>query len=304
MSTLDERTVHGLFSSAPPLLMLAALMWGANAVAGKIAAELMSPVTLTFMRWLMACCIIAPLAGPHLARDLAGIRASWRRLLLMGGVGFAGFNLCLYTALNYTTAINASIEQSCMPMVIMLGCFLFLKQRISVLQGIGVALSILGVLVTATRGAPGSILELALNRGDAIMMFAVVIYSGYTIALRNKPQLHWLSLLMCMSVGALLVSGALFAAEVISRGFVMPSPAGWLLIGFTAVFPSLLAQLFFMRGVELVGANRAGVFINLVPIFGAFLAVVVLGEALEGYHVVGLVLVFAGIATAERFARR
>lgn len=292
------------FSNATLLLVLAPLMWGGNAIAGRLAADVMSPVTLTFLRWLMACCIIAPLAGPHLARDLAGIRGSWRRLLIMGGVGFAGFNLALYTALNYTTALNASIEQACMPAVIMLGSYLWMRQRIGTLQCVGVVMSILGVLVTATRGAPASLFELGLNRGDAIMMIAVLIYSGYTIALRNKPALHWMSLLMGMALGALLVSGAVFVVELALRGFVEPGVDGWLIVTFTAVFPSLMSQLFFIRGVELVGANRAGVYINLVPIFGALLAVLVLGERFESYHLVGLVLVFAGITLAERFARR
>jgi drug/metabolite transporter (DMT)-like permease len=289
-----------LNGNATLVLTMAPLMWACNAIAGKIAADLISPVTLTFLRWMMALCILAPIAGPHLARDLGGAIANWRRLFIMGAVGFTGFNLSLYYALNYTTALNVSIEQASMPAVIMLGSFLLARQKVSALQGLGVILSIAGVLFTATRGNPEAILQLDLNRGDAIMMLGVVCYSGFTVALRNKPPLHWLSLMFVMSVGALLAASVVFAAEVAIGGFTPPGPRAWMLVVFTAIFPSLVAQFCFMRGVELVGANRAGMFINLVPIFAAVLAVTLLGEAFHLYHFTGLVLVFAGIAMASR----
>lgn len=289
-----------LYGNAMVVLCLAPLMWACNAIAGRIAADIITPISLTFLRWLFALCLLAPFAAPHLARDLIGVVTHWRWLLLMGGLGFTGFNLSLYYALNYTTALNVSIEQASMPAVIILGSFLLARQRVGLLQGVGVALSIAGVLFTATRGEPGAILALELNRGDAIMMIGVVLYSAFTVALRNKPPLHWLTLLFSMAVGALLAAAVTFTGEVMTVGFTPPGVGGWLLVLFTAIFPSLLAQLFFMRGVELVGANRAGMFINLVPIYVTVLAVTLLGEAFHLYHLVGLALVFSGIALGHR----
>ena len=121
------------------------------------------------------------------------------------------------------------------------------------------------------------------------------------MALRFKPSVHWLSLLFAMALSALLAATPFFVVEVLQGSFAAPTPRGWLIILYTGVFPSLLAQLFFLRGVELIGSNRAGLFINLVPIFGALLAVVILGEDFQSYHLLGLVLVLGGITVAERF---
>ena len=158
-----------------------------------------------------------------------------------------------------------------------------------------------GVVVTATHGAPLALLEAGINRGDAIMMVAVLLYAGYAVALRWKPAVHWLSLLFAMAVAALLCATPAFLVEIATQGWRMPSAQGWLIVAYTAVFPSIVSQLFFIRGVELIGSNRAGLFINLVPIFGALLAVALLGEVFRAYHLLGLVLVIGGILIAERF---
>jgi drug/metabolite transporter (DMT)-like permease len=289
------------FSNAYLLLGLTALFWAGNAIAGRFAAGVITPTTLTFLRWSIATLLIGFLAAPHLRRDLLALRRHWLLVFSLGALGFAAFNLLLYQALNHTTAINVTIEQSAMPVLIMVVNFLAFGQRLRVLPLIGVAATIGGVVVTATRGSPLSLIALDINRGDAIMMGAVVLYAGYTVALRFKPSVHWLSLLFAMAASALLFTVPFFVVEVVGGDFAVPSIEGWLIVAYTAVFPSVLSQLFFMRGVELMGSNRAGVFINLVPIFGSLLAVLLLDEAFRGYHLLGLVLVLGGIALVERF---
>jgi drug/metabolite transporter (DMT)-like permease len=295
---------RGWFGNAYLLLTVTAALWAGNAIAGRLATGVVTPVTLTFLRWVLAALIIGVLARPHLARDLAMLRRHWKLLAALGGLGFAGFNLLLYAALNYTTAINVTIEQSAMPVLIMLVNFVAFRQRIGALQALGVAATIAGVAVTATRGAPLALLDSGVNRGDAIMMFAVLLYAGYAVALRFKPAVHWLSLLFAMALAALVCVTPMFLVEIAVAGFQPLSVRGWLIVLYTAVFPSLVSQLFFLRGVELIGSNRAGLFINLVPIFGALLAVVILGEAFRAYHLAGLVLVLGGIMLAERFRPR
>jgi drug/metabolite transporter (DMT)-like permease len=292
---------RGWFGNAYLLLTVTAVLWAGNAIAGRLAAGVVTPATLTFLRWVLAVALIGVLARPHLARDLATLGRHWKLLAALGGLGFAGFNLLLYEALNHTTAINVTIEQSAMPVLIMLVNFVAFRQRIGALQAIGVGATIAGVVVTATRGDPLALLATGVNRGDAIMMLAVLLYAGYAVALRFKPTVHWLSLLFAMALAALLCVTPVFLAEVAAGGFRVPSMRGWLIVLYTAIFPSLVSQLFFLRGVELIGSNRAGLFINLVPIFGALLAVLVLGEAFRAYHLVGLVLVLGGILLAERF---
>jgi drug/metabolite transporter (DMT)-like permease len=290
--------------NAYTLLTLTTLFWAGNAIAGKLAAGVITPVELTFLRWLVACVLIYHFARPHLARDWPLIRHNWPLLFTLGALGLAAFNFALYGALHHTTAINVTIEQSCMPMLIILANYLFFKQRISALQGVGVLLTVTGVLVTATRGTPFTIFESGVNRGDAIMLLGVLLYGGYTVALRFRPQMHWMSFMLAIAVSALLFSVPFYIFQGVRGGFHMPGPQAWAIIAYTAVFPSLLSQVFFIRGVAMLGANRAGLFINLVPVFGALLAVVLLGERFRLYHLAGMALVLGGIALAERFREK
>lgn len=284
------------------LLTLTTLLWAGNAVAGKLAAGIISPVALTFARWLIACIAFYFFARPHLNSDWPAIRKSLPLLFGLGGLGFSAFNFGLYGALHYTTAINVTIEQSAMPVLIIFANYLFFSMRITGLQGVGVLLTIIGVLVTATRGSPLAVFEIGINRGDAIMMLAVLLYGSYTVALRFRPDIHWTSLMFVLTCSATVFAVPFYAVEILREGFRMPGPEAWAIIAYTAIFPSMVGQLFFIRGVAILGANRAGLFINLVPIFGALLAVLILGESFRAYHMVGLALVLGGIAMAERFA--
>ena len=283
------------------LLTLTTLFWAGNAIAGKLAAGVISPVALTFSRWLIACAVFYIFARPHLIRDWPIVRRHLPLLFTLGALGFSAFNIGFYWALNYTTAINATIEQSAMPVLIIFANYLFFSMRITGLQGIGVLLTITGVLMTVTRGSPLTVFETGVNRGDAIMMLCVLLYGSYTVALRFRPDIHWTSLMFVLTCSATLFALPFYAVEIAGDGFRMPGPDAWAIIAYTAIFPSMLSQLFFIRGVTMLGANRAGLFINLVPIFGAFLAVVILGESFRLYHLAGLTLVLGGIAMAERF---
>jgi drug/metabolite transporter (DMT)-like permease len=286
------------------LLTLTALFWAGNAIAGRLAAGTITPVALTFSRWLIASALFYILARPHLKSDWTTIRRHLPLLFGLGALGLSSFNFGLYWALNYTTAINVTIEQSAMPVLIILANFLFFSQRITRLQALGVLLTISGVLVTATRGAPLAVLETGVNRGDAAMVLCVLLYGGYTVALRFRPDIHWMSLMFVLTFSAMLFAAPFYVFEVVRHGIEIPGLEAWAIIAYTALFPSMLSQLFFIRGVAMLGANRAGVFINLVPIFGALLAVIILGEAFQLYHLAGLLLVLGGIALAERFGAR
>jgi len=283
------------------LLTLTTLLWAGNAIAGKMAAGVISPVALTFARWLIACVAFYFLARPHLKNDWPAIHKSLPLLFGLGALGFSAFNFALYWALHYTTAINVTIEQSAMPVLIIFANYLFFSMRITGLQAIGVLLTIIGVLVTATRGSPLAIFEIGINRGDAVMMLAVLLYGSYTVALRFRPDIHWTSLMFVLTCSAAIFALPFYAVEILRDGFRMPGPEAWAIIAYTAIFPSMVSQIFFIRGVAILGANRAGLFINLVPIFGALLAVLILGESFRPYHMVGLALVLGGIAVAERF---
>lgn len=296
--------VQRAFGNAYLLLPFAMLCWGANATVGKLAAPEMTPITLTFLRWVGAVSVMLVVAWPFLRKDWPMLRREWKTVLALGASGFALFNMTFYWALHHTSAINVAIEQAAMPALIIVGNFLLFRQTVRGIQVLGISITFVGVAVTVFRGDLQALLAAELNRGDAIMVLALILYSAYAVGLRFKPNMHWLSLLAGMSVGSLLTMLPFIAWEAAANGIVLPGINGWLMVAFIVLFPSLIAQLFFMRGVELIGANRAGVFINLVPIFGAVLAVAILGEPLELYHFVGLALVMGGIAIAEKFAPR
>lgn len=281
------------------LLLLTTLLWGGNAVAGKLAVGHVSPMTLVFFRWAMAVVILLPIGGRAFVEDWPVIRRHLLLLLILGACGFSLFNVIFYAALNYTTAINVSIEQASMPILIIVANFLFFRLRIGWLQALGVLLTIVGVILTASHGDPTLLLKLNLNFGDAIMLIAVVLYSGYSVGLRLKPALQWQSLMLALSIAALLVSVPFFIWEVASGTAIFPDGQGWAITLYTALGASVISQVTYIRGIELIGANRAGLFINLVPIFGTLLSILILGEDFHLYHAIALALVFGGIWLAE-----
>jgi drug/metabolite transporter (DMT)-like permease len=147
-------------------------------------------------------------------------------------------------------------------------------------------------------------LTLELNYGDAIMLVAVFLYSGYSVGLRLKPAMHWQSLMLALSVAALVTSLPFFVWEIAAGKVIVPDARGWTVIVYTAIGASVISQITYIRGNELIGANRAGLFINLVPIFGTLLSVLIVGETFQLYQALALVLVVGGIGLAEYSGRK
>jgi len=282
-------------------LTIAPLLWGGNAVAGKLATHDWLPHTLVAARWFAATLLLLLLSLPYLRGEWGTIKANWKLLFALGA-GMCTFNIFMYTALNHTSAINVSIEQAAMPIIILMANFLLFSQRSSALQIIGLLLSVVGVLVTTTAGHPLSFFTSGMNIGDAYMLFGVCFYSAYTIGLRWKPKLHWLVFMLVIAISASIVSVPVAIVENTRHTFTMPSFEGWIVLAYIVICPSIISQICFARGVELIGGNRAAPFINLVPIFGSLLAILILREQLHWYHVVGLALVIGGIWLAEKFA--
>ena len=293
-----------MHKTAYPLLLLTMLFWGGNAVAGKLAVGHVSPMLLTTARWGFALIILCAIGWPRLAADWPKVRRNAFYLTALGAVGFSIFNIALYSAVIYTTAINVSIEQAAIPMLIFAANFVLFRLRVTWAQILGFALSLAGIALTAGHGDPTRLLTLDVNLGDALMLVGLVAYAGYTVALRVKPDIHWQSLMIALTAGAFVASLPFLVAEYWAGVAILPDALGWGVIAYTVVFPSILAQIFYIRGVELIGANRAGLFINLVPIFGTLLSIVLLGEAFYAYHAVAMAMVLGGIWLAETSGRR
>ena len=286
------------------LLLATTLFWAGNAIAGKLAVGHVSPMLLNLARWVFMLSILLAVGRRHLARDWRTIGRHSRFLLFAGAIGFTGFSVAMYSALLYTSATNVSIEQGGVPLFVFLASYLLFGMRTAPGQIAGFLLSFVGVVVTATNGDIRSLHHLTMNFGDALMLLAIIAFGLYTAIVRRKPDLHWMSLMTALCTGAVASGIPFVAAEALSGAMIMPDRQGWLIIAYAVIFPSLLAQAFYVRAVELIGPNRAGVFINFLPVWGAALAVVILGEAFRMHHAVALVLVVAGVLLAEVSGRR
>ena len=291
------------------LLVLCTAFWGANVVAGKAAVGNVDPYILTVLRWSGALLIVLPFALRPLRRDWPALRAKWWLLLFYGALGFGTFNALCYIAAYYTTGFNIGLDQVTINIFVMLLSFMFFRTRVKLLQVVGVAITIAGVALTVSHGDLRRVLALDVNFGDLLVLLASLGYAIYSICLRWRPQTDWRSFLVVTFIGAILASLVFVVVAGGGIGRMAESvrtitPLGWLLAAYTMIFPSILSQMFYVRGVELIGANRASLFINLIPLFGAVGAVLILGEKLEAFHLIAAALVIAGIVLAEWSARR
>ena len=248
----------------------------------------------------MALIPILITARHSLRQDWPALRARWIYLAVMGAAGYTVFVALFYVAAHHTSALNLSIIQGAIPALVLIGARVFLGVRFGALQALGALVTMLGVVVIAAQGDPAKLKALAFNSGDVLMIVASVLYAGYTVGLRQRPHVSGVSMLAAMAVAAFLTSLPLMIWEVMSGGFLWPGGGGLLVLAFVALGPAFIAQLTFMRGVELIGPGRAGVFVNLVPVFGAIMAVVILSEPFALYQVLALLLVVGGIAIAQR----
>jgi drug/metabolite transporter (DMT)-like permease len=281
------------------LLTLTALCWGANAIFGRLAVGEVSPMAMTMLRWLLVLALVAAVAQSHVRRDWPLLRRHLRFLATMGALGFTGFNAVYYVAAHYTTAVNIGIIQGSIPVFVLIGAFLAYRTAVTPLQIGGVVVTVLGVMLVGSGGDLARVAALAINRGDLLMVVACLLYAGYTVGLHRRPAVAALSLFTMLAAAALLASLPLVALEAAAGQLQWPTATGWIIVVLSVLFPSLLAQMFFIRGVELIGPGRAGVFINLVPVFASILAVAILGESFAAFQAVALGLVLGGIWLSE-----
>jgi drug/metabolite transporter (DMT)-like permease len=285
------------------LLPLTMMCWAGNAVAGRMAVGEVSPMAIVCLRWLI---VVVALVFATRGRFLAEVRTAqgnWKVILAFAFFGFTGFNALFYQSALYTSAINIGVIQGTMPVFVMLGSLAAFRTPIRPVQLLGLVVTLAGIAVTVGRGDLDALRKLDVNIGDVGIVVASVLYSAYSVALRNRPPIPPLTFFSAMSVAAFATSLPLLGYEVLSGTVIWPTPKGWALLAFIGLFASLLAQLMFMRAVEMIGPPRAGLFINLVPIFAALMGIGLLGETFAPYHAVALALVLGGIWIAERKRR-
>lgn len=290
-------------ANAYVLLVLTTLSWGANAVAAKMSVGEMSPMLLTLLRWFGVVILLAIFARGRVSAEWPVLRRHAGRIFIMGALGFSVFNTMMYVAAQHTQAVNIGILQGSIPIFVLLGAFAAYRTPVRGVQVLGVAVTMLGVAIVASKGDLGRLAALELNRGDMLIVFACMLYAGYTVALRSRPPLSGLAMFAGLATAAFLTSIPIAAYEYAAGDFQAPTLKGWAIVAFVSVVPSFLAQISFLLAVDQVGPGRAGVFVNLVPIFAAVLSIAILGEHFGLYHALALAFVLGGIAIAERFKR-
>jgi drug/metabolite transporter (DMT)-like permease len=286
------------------LLTLTPLFWSCNWIIGRGLHDQVPPLAMTFYRWLFALAILAPFAIPHAIRDWPAIRRGAKALIPLGIAGIGSHNALAYVGLNYTTATNGVLLNSVIPVVIVALSFVFLRERLSVRQALGIAISLGGVLAILSHGSLSELRALKLNRGDVFVLLSLVLWSLYTIGLRWRPPgLSMLSFLFALAViGDLAILPLYLAESALGRPMVWTWGAFAALAG-VGLFSSVLAYIFWNRGVEQVGASVAGLFVHLMPVFGALLAWLFLDERMRAFHVIGIALILTGIYLTTRKAR-
>lgn len=293
-----------VWRAAPLLLALCVLFWAGNSIAGRALAGAISPFALSFWRWFVALLLVTPFAWHGLKRDAPELLRRWKVILALAMTGVTSFGVLLYIGLETTTALNSVLLQAAIPPLVMLLAWLVLGERTGRGEIAGVGLSLLGVIAVITKGRPWDLLHIGLNRGDGFILVGVGLYAIYSLLLRRRPAVAPLSLLWATFAVSALVLAPVYLAELAmgnSHPFTWQAAAG---VAYVAAFPSFLAYLFYNRGIELIGAARASQFLHLQPIFGALLAVVLLGEQFLAYHAVGVLLIAAGIGLSTWAARR
>lgn len=270
-------------------------LWAGNAVVGRAIVGQVPPLFLGFCRWVIAFSVVLPFAARPIARDRAALLAAWKPVLLLGLTGVASFNAFFYTGLHYTTATNASLLQAATPPLVLFLDRLLFGVRSARRQIIGVLCSTLGVLIIICHGRLETLLGFHFGRGDVLVLCGVAAWALYTSLLRLRPDCHPMSFLAAtfgIAVPTALVLSMTEWREIAAMTWTGEVIAAVLYVG---LLPSVIAYALFNFAVQEVGAARAGQTNNLLPLFGAVLAALLLGEPLFGYHVAGMALIGAGI---------
>ncbi|KLE34026.1 DMT family transporter [Aurantiacibacter luteus] len=286
------------------LLGLVMVFWAGNSIVGRAVAGSIPPLTLAFVRWTGASLLLLPFAWRPLRRDLPALRASWRPVLLLGLLGIGAFNALLYSGLQFTTATNALLLQAAVPALVLVFDRALNGVRPGGWQVAGTIASTLGVLVVVFQADPARLAALHLGAGDTLILASVVVWALYTVLLPLRPKVSPVSFVAAtFAVG--VVSMAPLAAREFAQGMRIVWSTGTVLaLAYVSVFPSLVSYFIYNAAAARLGAARAGQSITLLPIFGAFLSALLLGEALHWFHALGMALIGTGIALGLLALRR
>jgi len=284
------------------LLVLASLCWSGNFIVGKFATLFeIPPLTLNTFRWISVWLILIPFTFKEIYKNLAYIKKNLLAIAFMGVITISTFNSVVYFALNYTQVINAVLVLAIIPAVTIVLSALMKVEKSNIFQIFGLILSIIGVGSIISNGDVQRIVSLSFNNGDLWMLVCVLSWALYsTLLKKNKFKLSQFSLIQIMvSVGVLFLIPQYFYEQSIGLELNF-NKAFFLILFYVVVFPAIVAYYCWQKGVEIIGPNRATMFIQLMPLFSAVMAIIIFKEKFELYHFVGATFIVSGIYLSNK----
>jgi drug/metabolite transporter (DMT)-like permease len=292
--------LESVFLNPWVMLALAGLFWSGNHIAARAGAGHVPPLGLASLRWLIAAGIMWPFVRNYVWRDLPVVLQGWKPILALSVLGGALFSALQYTALQYTTALNGSIFNSFAPAIIVLVGAVLFRERLRLVNLAGIAVSFVGVIVIVSRGDLAVLKTISFNYGDVLLLANMTVWAIYSTCLRVRPRIHPLTFtwLLALIAGVTLIPFWIW--EHINGFHMQASGLTLAVLAYVTIFPGILAYICWNRGIEAVGAARGGVFLHLIPFYGAVLATLLLGEKLMGFHIAGCALILSGVWFAAK----
>lgn len=278
------------------LLILTALFWAGNFVLGRAMHLVLPPILMAELRWTLALLLLLPFLIPRFIKNKTIILTHWKILTLLSLLSVATFNTFIYIGLTSTNASNATILQSVIPIFILILSALWLKERVSVQQWLGVGISLTGVLMLITQGKLDHLLSLVFNIGDIYVLVGVLCWATYSIILRwRPPELDGFTFFgVTVLLGSLILLPFAGVEWYLADAIVWQSKIAYTIV-YMAIFPSILAYIFWNKGVADIGAVKTGLFIHFMPLFGVMLSSIFLNEPIYQFHIIGILLILSGV---------
>ena len=278
------------------LLILTVLFWSGNFIVGRGIHNEIPPMTLAFWRWAVALLIILPFSLGHIVHQFDIIRRNLKILTVLAILSVTNFSIFIYMALKLSTATNTVLINSMIPIYIVMVSRLGFKERITLRQSIGIAISLAGLMFIIANGNLSTLISVRFSKGDLWTICAGISWALYSVLLRKCPtELNSLSFLATLIIIGTLFISPFYIWEMSTGKTMNISQATIGSIVYVALFASILAYIFWNKAIQIIGANKTGIFIHLMPVFSIILAIIFLNEELREYHVKGTILIFTGI---------
>jgi drug/metabolite transporter (DMT)-like permease len=284
------------------LLALAALCWAGNHIVGRFVAGIVPPGGLAVVRWLLAVAVLLPFAWPHLRRDWPALMERRWPMIWLALAGGGVFGTLQFVGLNHTSAINTAMFNSLVPVCIILANFAIFREGVHWVQLEGILISLIGVLTIVAKGDGQRLASLNFNGGDLVIIGNMMLFGVYSACLRLKPAVHWLTFSVALAAVSCVANVPLAAWEMSQGEFLQPSMITGAAVLYVGLISSALAYAAWSVGVSAIGSARSGVFLHLIPLYGAILSSLFLGEHIQPFHVAGLAAILTGVTLASRRA--